>query len=175
MSALGIPTYRLQRVAQSKDGTLGRLLGFYTIEEEAHDPLGHSRIPAGIYLCRKSYFITGAYWTWEITGVRGRSRILFHIANTEEDVEGCVGIGLGFGRLLVTDEETGVRRRKIGVVNSRRGFNRFHMHLQGLEQWYVDIRDPVPEIGSPTIHLVHGWENQDLVKAKTLPLGEIDE
>ena len=51
-----------------------------------------SSIPAGQYYC-KPYSSDKYSETWEVTGVEGRSKILFHTGNTDEDSSGCIILG----------------------------------------------------------------------------------
>ena len=46
-----------------------------------------------------SQFIRGGYDTFEITGIEGHSRLLFHRGNIEAHTEGCVLVALKFGLL----------------------------------------------------------------------------
>lgn len=139
--------YALERVSESDDFTMGRFNGhgfkLRTLEEEWRDnEVGESRIPAGTYTCKRSVYRRYGYETFEITGVEGRTRILFHSGNTEEDTQGCVLLGVGVGRLLVTDEETGERRYKLGVILSRVAFKRFMAHFEGVDEFELEITDP---------------------------------
>lgn len=86
-----------------KMGTHGVLQGlsreFFTVENPWQDnEVGKSCIPEGKYICRPRRYNKGGYDAYEITNVPGRTHILFHIANTHEDVLGCIGVGndLGF-------------------------------------------------------------------------------
>lgn len=137
-------SFTLRRLLDSGegDGVIGVLMGFYTLEEEADDPLGYPRIPAGRYICKRSRFHRGGYDTFEITGVPGRSRILFHKGNTEEDTMGCVLLGMELGTLVVRDEETGERRRKVAVLRSGDAFREFMDALRGVDEWEVVVLDP---------------------------------
>ncbi|AMK10285.1 DUF5675 family protein [Pseudodesulfovibrio indicus] len=57
-----------------------------------------SCIPAGRYGCERVE--SPAFGsTFEITGVPGRSHILFHAGNVAGDTRGCVLLGSRFGRL----------------------------------------------------------------------------
>lgn len=67
---------------------------------------GISCIPAGVYSCQRTTSplvekITGGKWdqTFEVTGVPGRSKILFHTGNTIIDSRGCILIASSFGKL----------------------------------------------------------------------------
>lgn len=138
----------LRRLADSPDGTTGRILGLdsgvlYTLEEEwRNNEANESRIPAGTYICRRTVYQKHNYETFEITGVPNRNRILFHPGNTEEDTQGCVLLGTGIGPLEVTDEETGERRRKIAVTGSKAAFRLFMGTLLGVDEFELTITDP---------------------------------
>lgn len=146
--------HRLQRFAEGLDGTLGTLMGLATLEEEdRNNERGESRIPAGVYTCRPSRYHAGGYDTWEVTDVPGRSRILIHAGNTEENTAGCILVGLQHGTLEVVDEETGQRRRKSAVLRSRDGFRQFMDLLSNLDAWELEIAD-IGDYPSPRIELV---------------------
>lgn len=50
-----------------------------------------SCIPEGVYICKK-YSSRRFPNTWEITGVKGRDKILFHTANFVFQLKGCVAV-----------------------------------------------------------------------------------
>jgi Family of unknown function (DUF5675) len=54
-----------------------------------------TKIPSGIYLCKKDFYHKGGYATFEIQ-VRGHDRILFHKANKEIQLDGCIAVGEEF-------------------------------------------------------------------------------
>jgi hypothetical protein len=97
----------VKRVAKLEEGVFGTILHlgvpFAVTLERSYglDP----KIPAGTYTCVATKFNRGGYRTFEVMGVIGHSRLLFHKANWETDLEGCVGIGEGFavldGRLAI--------------------------------------------------------------------------
>lgn len=101
----------LVRVAVSPEGAWGVLLvdgvpaGLVTLErtyplhEDAPRGAQVVKIPAGRYLCRRTRYHRGGYETYEVTGVEGHSRLLFHRGNVEEDSEGCILVGRRFGWL----------------------------------------------------------------------------
>lgn len=104
---------------------------------------GVSAIPAGQYLCRRSAWRKTGTPTFEITGVRNRSRILFHWGNTEEDVEGCVLLGSDFGALVVQDEDAlpdAPKRTKWAVTGSKAAFEQFMAVLAGVETFPLYVR-----------------------------------
>ena len=133
----------LQRLVETRDGTFGMVEDLHTLEEEATDLKGHPRIPAGVYLCRRSYYHKGSYETFEVTGVPGRSRILFHAMNTEEDTDGCIGLGLSLQLLRVDDEDDPRHARvdKLALKFSRLAFDRFMERMAGVTAFQLEIRD----------------------------------
>lgn len=141
-------TWKLLRLADGPDGTIGILethhgVTFYVLEEEDQQNRPNiSRIPAGTYTCRRDRYHKGGYETFEVTAVPGRSRILFHRGNTEEDSAGCLLIGNGVGVLNVRDEDTGVMRRKLAVTASASAFERFMENLRGVQSFTLRIYDP---------------------------------
>lgn len=142
----------LDRFAQSEDGTIGRLYvpgleELKTLEEEDRgNERGESRIPPGTYVCRRTVYHRHGIKTFEVTGVPGRSRILFHTGNTEEDTQGCILVGLRVGPLAVLDEETGERRQKIAVLNSKPAFDRFMAALEDVDEFELEVLDNARDI-----------------------------
>lgn len=132
----------LERFAKTSHGVLGRLGPFRTLERQ---DLGNkpnvSCIPAGTYTCRRSFFNRGGYPTFEVTGVPGRSLILFHVGNTEGDSNGCILIGREFGVLNVTDPATKATAPKIATLTSKDAFAAFMKSLEGVESFTLTIRE----------------------------------
>ncbi len=58
-----------------------------------------SCIPIGTYLCKR---VNSPRFkeTFEVTGVDGRTHILFHSGNTESQTKGCILLGNKFGELF---------------------------------------------------------------------------
>jgi hypothetical protein len=113
-------TVDITRLEKSEDGTFGvlRLDGrvqCVTLEPpERGNRVGVSCIPAGTYTCRRVDSPTFGP-TFEVTGVPGRTAILFHQGNVLRDTHGCILLGSRFGRL--GDER--------GVLDSRVAFREF--------------------------------------------------
>lgn len=133
---------KLTRTHQSPDGTFGTLIGpglsLVTMEDDwLGNAPGKSCIPDGRYVCKRTIFYKHNIETFEVTGVKGRSRILIHVANTEEDVEGCIGIGMRYGKILVKrDEDTGVVNvLKEAVVVSQTAFQRFINYTHDVDEF----------------------------------------
>jgi hypothetical protein len=100
-------------------------LQLQTIEDDYRDNAPRiSCIPSGLYTLQRTIFYKHGYETFEVVGVPNRSRILIHPANTEEDLEGCIGVGLRRGKIRVAkDEDTGeLNVLKNAVVASREAF-----------------------------------------------------
>ena len=137
----------LDRFVATSHGVFGIMnvkgMKFYTVEEEN---LGNRKsiscIPAGTYRCKRTKYHKGGYDTFEITEVPNRDRILFHIANTEENVEGCVGIGLNIGVLDVKDEDSGDVVPKLAVTQSKLAFGLWFRKFMGEDEFDIQIADP---------------------------------
>lgn len=143
----------LLRFADTPFGVFGRLIieregaptvRLWTLEDDWLDnKAGESAIPAGRYKCVESVWHGGGEVpTFEITGVPGgRSRILFHYGNTEEDVKGCVVVGLDLAALTVGDEDApgAPKRSKWGIVESRAAFAEFRRALAGVKEFEFEV------------------------------------
>lgn len=111
---------QLERFAYSPFGTFGILslpeFQCYTVERPWLDNQENvSCIPEGEYKMVPTRFERGGYDTYQIAPVEGRTDIKVHIANTMNDVLGCLGLGLDLGWL----------RGKWAVLNSRVAFVQF--------------------------------------------------
>ena len=132
-------------------GTFGELTvkgySFFSLEDEWRDNQpNESCIPAGTYVIERTVYQRYGYPTYEVMDVPDRSRILFHPLNTEEDTEGCIGLGLNLGFLVVDrDEETGRRERKKAVLKSRQAFNKFMQLMGGAPRAELVISRPWEE------------------------------
>lgn len=106
---------RLHRFCLSETGTLGtmRVLShkFYTVERPWLDNRPYdSCIPEGVWPLRRERFQRGGYDTLAVT-VPGRTHILFHIANTPDEVHGCIGVGTGLWHI---DDRWGIKESRVG-------------------------------------------------------------
>lgn len=97
----------------------GRPLGPVTLErtypvaESAPRGPQHVKIPPGLYRCARDRYHRGGYDTYEIRGVAGHSRLLFHRGNVEIHSEGCVLVGQRFGLL---DGELAILQSNLGFA-----------------------------------------------------------
>lgn len=132
--------HTLTRDEKSDDGVFGTFEKWQTVEEES---LGNkpnvSCIPAGTYRCKRTWYKGGGYETFEVMMVPGRSRILFHVANTEEDVQGCIGFGMKRGHLERKDEDSGKVVKKRAVLASTPAFKEFMEFFKGVNEWTLEI------------------------------------
>jgi len=124
----------LKRIAQIEDATYGVLLDdglpFALSLERAwkNNEVGKSCIPKGTYICKRVQSPKFGD-TFEVTGVPGRSAILFHKGNINDDSHGCILVGEQFNPVL----------GKNGIVASAEGFTEFLRRLSGLQQFTLTI------------------------------------
>ena len=124
----------LVRFASFKDRTIGRLTyngeHFFTVERPWLDNQQNvSCIPTGVYKLGRVDSPKFGPGTWEIQDVPNRSNILLHAGNTQNDVSGCLAVGLGvFGQLQ-------------GVSNSKQAIENFYLMTAGLDKEEIIIRD----------------------------------
>ena len=95
----------LERYTYGSLGTLGRMdindsWSCFTIERPwMGNAPNLSCIPEGLYPVVLGRFNAGGYDCYELPEVPGRTLIKIHIANTMDDLLGCIGIGHSIGRL----------------------------------------------------------------------------
>lgn len=130
--------FRLVRVAVLPEGAFGVLiyepsgLPFAVTVERTYPVDSGSEVPkidAGTYRCVKTVFHHGKpqpYETYEIL-VAGHSRLLFHVANTERDLEGCIGVGRAF-------DPAGP-----GILESRVGFGVFMQKADDVSEFELEV------------------------------------
>lgn len=100
----------------------------------ANNSVGLSRIPAGVYRVKK-YKSDKYPNTYQIMGVPGRDKILFHIGCKPKDTKGCVLVGEQFeGK---------------DIYYSSKGFGEFMTVALGLgTEFDLKIVDPLPELSN---------------------------
>jgi hypothetical protein len=111
-------TILIRRVATGDQGTFGVLIYENTpfslsLEREWLDnQKSISCIPAGTYICSR---VDSPKFgdTFEVTNVLGRSHILFHKGNLDEDSHGCILVGEQFGEV----------KGASGILSSKAGYN----------------------------------------------------
>jgi hypothetical protein len=95
-----------------------------------HNEAWVSCIPPGRYVCKR---VKSPQFgeTFEVTGVSGRSHILFHAGNTMADTAGCI---------LVAEEFGGTDLEPI-IANSKRGYGEFMAKQAGVDEFELEILD----------------------------------
>lgn len=96
-------------------------------EENAQDI---SSIPAQQYDCRR-YSSEKYPYTFQVMDVPGRSNVLFHAGNTDDDTAGCILLGETLGKL------SGDR----AILNSGRTFDRFMAVLEDFDELSLTIHE----------------------------------
>jgi hypothetical protein len=126
------------RLEKGADGTFGVLrfdgkVFCATLElPDRNNEVNISCIPAGSYLCKR--VDSPAFGrTFEISGVSGRSHILFHAGNVPSDTQGCVLLGRCFGSL---DGDRGVLQSGLAV-------GKFLERCSDLESFKLNIKEEV--------------------------------
>jgi hypothetical protein len=126
------------RVAVRFDGAFGVLLDRgapFAVSCERTYGLGTTaapivKIPAGTYTCMATHFAGGGYDTFEVTGVKGHDRLLFHRGNTGADSDGCILVGEYFGQI------GGVP----AVMLSQMAFTAFMRRLSGRSSFTLEVK-----------------------------------
>ena len=126
----------IQRFGYTPMGTFGTLVykNFlcYTIERPwANNAAFTSCIPPGIYPIELGRFFKKGYPTYELKRVPNRSSTKIHVANTMNDVQGCIGLG----------SVLGVVDKKWAVLNSADTFAKFMEAMGGLKEGYINIKN----------------------------------
>lgn len=91
-----------------------------------------SCIPSGIYMCERMISPSKGE-TFEITDVFNRSDILFHKGNIDDDTEGCILLGEGFGYV---DNEP-------AITQSKFAFDEFMTLMEGVLSFRLDLRSVI--------------------------------
>lgn len=110
----------IERFRQDSIGSFGNFdiadLKLYTVERPwLNNQENISCIPAGIYNF-VSFNSPKHGWIWKALYVPNRTNIEIHIANKPQEVEGCIGLGLGYQGNMVIDSEAAIElmRKTIG-------------------------------------------------------------
>lgn len=115
----------------------------YTVERPWKDNQnGVSCIPEGSYTLRKRLSpivertSRGRYKEgWEVTDVEGRTYIMIHPANVPSELEGCIGVGDGYGYY----------KEQWSVTNSVNTFYKLMERLETRDEWIIRIRTRTQE------------------------------
>lgn len=98
-----------------------------------------TKIPAGVYPCRRRLFYRGGYETFEIQ-VPGHLDVLFHRANWARDVDGCVGVGESYHEFSPRFGDDP------GIAASAAGFAEFMTLMDGIRTFDLRVVDVVAEV-----------------------------
>jgi len=124
----------LKRLCTGNNGTFGVLLinnipFALTLEREwLNNQCGLSCIPAGIYTCSR---VNSPRFgnTFEVCRVPGRTAILFHKGNIDNDSHGCILVG----------EQFDLFDNQPGVLASAHGFNELLVKTATINQFTLEI------------------------------------
>ena len=125
----------LKRVSSDAQGTYGVLIDgtrpfAVTLERPwLNNERSVSCIPAGQYACRRVQSPKFGN-TFEVTGVPGRTHILFHKGNQVEETQGCILVAEQFGKL---------GNGNMAVLQSGQGFTEFMLLLAVFDEFTIDI------------------------------------
>ena len=128
--------FNLIRITEINDGTFGvflddRIPFAVTVERPwLNNQRLISCIPVGSYTC---FRVNSPKFgnTFEVIAVAGRTEILFHKGNVDDDSHGCIIIGEQFESL----------GGKIAVIASEKGFGEFLDRTAGLTSFTLNIFD----------------------------------
>ena len=132
-------TLTLIRVAENMDGTFGVLVDHtelgdipfaVTLERKwVENRKQVSCIPIGNYECLSVNSPT--FGKTFAVSVPGRTHILFHRGNTQDDSRGCILIGERFDKL----------NKKNAILNSKHGFKEFMERLVKYEKFRLIVKE----------------------------------
>jgi len=124
---------QLHRLADTPDGIFGVLKDEgvpFCVTVENNDYI----YPDGDYICRR---VNSPKYgnTFEVTNVKGRTHILIHWGNWEDNSLGCTILGESFDPLRKKDG-----KMKNGVAYSKKAFNEFISRTQGIDEFLLRVR-----------------------------------
>ncbi len=140
VGVLPIKSLMLKRVDHRDWATYGVLIGpvgpvIVTLERPYADNFGKmSYIKAGVYQAKRTFSPKFKIETFEVAGVPGRSRILFHAGNTAEDSEGCILTGTTF-------DPVGGPDKKAGITGSKVAFKELMTLLRFTNEFSLTVAD----------------------------------
>lgn len=128
---------QILRAVKRADGVFGIfMVSMYPICLTCERPwlnnqIGISCIPAGQYICRR---VKSPKFgdTFEVTNVSGRSEILIHSGNIDDDSHGCIILGENF-----EPWKTG----QLSLASSKIAFGQFMREMEGQDQFTLTIKE----------------------------------
>lgn len=130
----------LRRCAESRYGYFGRIET--TDHEQLCVTLEHcdrgnlpmvSCIPEGVYRCFRRFSPKRKYHLWELRDVDGRSNIQIHIGNTTLDTDGCILVGMRYGKVKVG------KTMVPGILQSRDAFKKLMDYLVDVDEFELEV------------------------------------
>lgn len=97
---------------------------------DEENKLNISSIPAQQYVCKR-YKRKKHPNTFQIMDVPGRTYVLIHILNFDDQTEACVGLGTEYG--WIGDRKC--------ILNSKRAFDAFMKVMEGVDKFILTIRE----------------------------------
>lgn len=132
-----IPSIEILRVQEDFNyGTFGilkinKIVFCWTLERpDIENEVNISSIPAQQYTCKR-YHSSKYPNTFEITNVPNRTKVLFHSANIDNQIKGCIALGERLGYLY------GDR----AIMNSGATFRRFMEEMKGISKFHLTIKE----------------------------------
>jgi len=130
----------LYRLPTTDEGTFGVLANLcvpfaVTLERKwLNNEKGKSCIPDGHYTCKRVQSLKFGE-TFQVMDVEGRSEILFHKGNIDNDSHGCILIGEMFDPVFKEGVKIGS-----GILASAQGFIEFMGILKGVSSFELEIK-----------------------------------
>lgn len=137
-------TFYIKRLPTTDDGTFGvfhqeGIPLFVTFEEGwRNNATGKSCIPPATYIVKRGSTPNHPK-TWILQNVPDRTAILLHAMNTEKDTEGCIGLGMEFGRMNVKDDQSGQIENQPAILRSGEAFKKFEEIMAGENEFHLNI------------------------------------
>ena len=132
-----IPNVELLRVEENHEhGTFGvwvinTQVFCLTLEpRDEENSLNISSIPVQQYICERirspKYGIV-----FEVKNVPGRTDVLIHILNFDDQTKGCIGLGTQYGQ---------IRKRKC-ILHSKEAFDAFMKVMEGVDKFILTVKE----------------------------------
>ena len=129
-------TLIIRRIVTGGQGTFGNIIFenipfALSLEREWLDNrTSVSCIPAGEYFCKR---VDSPRFgnTFEVANVKGRTHILFHKGNLDDDSHGCILVGEEFGNI----------GKSSGIKSSKSGYNEFMALMSDVDEFRLIIVD----------------------------------
>ena len=99
-------------------------------------------IPAGVYVCRRTFSPSRGEECFEVTGVPGRLYIQIHAANWSRQLRGCIAPGL---TRAVIDDGNPDTADDSGVTSSKAALAKLMVLQAGRDSFVLTVVDTVPE------------------------------